>query len=151
MARMHSRKHGKSGSKKPVKKHKHTWIRYSEKEVEQLIVKLAKQGKSQSEIGIILRDTYGVPSIHDLLKKKLNKILDENKLQSKLPEDLTNLIRKDILIIKHMERNKKDMHAKRGLILTESKIHRLSKYYKRIGKLPSNWRYDRKQAELLVS
>ena len=151
MARMYSGRHGKSGSKKPIKKHKHTWIRYSTKEVEQLIVKLAKQGKSQSEIGLILRDTYGVPSVRDLLKKKLNKILAENKLQPELPEDLSNLIKKEILIMKHFERNKKDMHAKRGLILTESKIHRLAKYYKRVGRIPSNWQYDRKQAELLVS
>ncbi len=151
MGRMYSGKKGKSGSKKPVKKHKLTWIRYSNKEIEQLIIKLAKQGKSQSEIGMILRDTYGVPSVRDILKKKLYKILEENKIIPKLPEDLTSLIKNEIKIIKHFERNKKDMHAKRGLLLTESKIHRLSKYYKRIGKLPQNWTYDRKQAEILVS
>ena len=148
---MYSGKKGKSGSKKPVKKHKLTWIRYSNKEIEQLIIKLAKQGKSQSEIGMILRDTYGVPSVRDILKKKLYKVLEENKIIPKLPEDLTSLIKNEIKIIKHFERNKKDMHAKRGLLLTESKIHRLSKYYKRIGKLPQNWTYDRKQAEILVS
>ena len=73
MGRMYSGKKGKSGSKKPVKKRKLTWIRYSEKEVEQLIIKLAKQGKSQSEIGMMLRDTYGVPSVRDLLKKSCMK------------------------------------------------------------------------------
>jgi len=151
MARRYSGKHGKSGSKKPIKKHKLTWIRYSNKEIEQLVIKLAKQGKSQSEIGMILRDTYGVPSVRDLLKKKLHVVLEENKLASKLPEDLSNLIKHEIRIIKHLERNKKDMHAKRGLLLTESKIHRLAKYYKTIGKLPENWTYDRKQAEILVS
>ncbi len=82
MGRMYSGKKGKSGSKKPVKKRRLTWIRYSGKEVEQLVIKLAKQGKSQSEIGMILRDTYGVPSVRDLLKKKLNKILQEDKLLS---------------------------------------------------------------------
>ena len=151
MARMYSGKHGKSGSKKPIKKHKLTWIRYSNKEIEQLIIKLAKQGRSQSEIGMILRDTYGVPGVRDLLKKKLNKVLVENKLTPKLPEDITSLIRNEIKIIKHLEKNKKDMHAKRGLFLTESKIHRLSKYYKTIGKLPKDWKYDRKQAEIIVS
>ena len=151
MARMYSGKHGKSGSKKPIKKHKLTWIRYSNKEIEQIIVKLAKQGKSQSDIGMILRDTYGVPSVRDLLKKKLHKILEENKLLPKLPEDLSYLIKNEIKIIKHMDRNKKDMHAKRGLLLNESKINRLSKYYKRIGRLPQSWTYDRKQAEILVS
>ncbi len=148
---MYSGKKGKSGSKKPIKKHKLAWIRYSTKEIEQLITKLAKQGKSQSEIGMILRDTYGVPSVRDLLKKKLNKILEENKLLPKLPEDLSYLIKNEINLVKHFERNKKDMHAKRGLLLTESKIHRLAKYYKNIGKLPKDWTYDRKQAEILVS
>ena len=148
---MYSGKHGKSGSKKPIKRHKLVWIRYQNKEIEQLIVKLAKQNKSLSEIGMILRDTYGVPSVRDLLKKKLHKILGENKLLPKLPEDLTSLIKREIQIIKHLERNKKDMHAKRGLLLTESKIHRLSKYYKEIGKLPQDWKYIREQAEILVS
>ena len=151
MARMYSGKKGKSGSKKPLRKHKLTWVRYSNKEIEQLILKLAKQGKSQSEIGMLLRDTYGVPSIREILKKKLYKVLDENKLAPKLPEDLSSLIKHEIRIIKHFDRNKKDMHAKRGLLLTESKINRLSKYYKKIGKLPENWTYDRKQAEMLVS
>jgi len=151
MARRYSGKHGKSGSKKPIKKHKLTWIRYQNKEIEQLIVKLAKQGKSQSEIGMILRDTYGVPNVRDLLKKKLNHVLEENKLLKKMPDDLTDLIKREIKIVKHLDKNKKDMIAKRGLLLTESKIHRLSKYYKKVGKLPPKWTYSRKEAEILVS
>jgi small subunit ribosomal protein S15 len=150
MGRMYSGKKGKSGSKRPVKKRKLTWIRYSPKEVEQLVIKLAKQGKSQSEIGMILRDIYGIPSIRDLLKKKLNKFLLENKIASEIPEDLTNLIKNEIRIKKHLERNKNDMHAKRGLLLTNSKINRLIKYYKKINKLPLNWKYDSKSAELII-
>ncbi len=151
MARMYSGKHGKSGSKKPVRKHKLVWIRYQDHEIEQLILKLAKQNKSSSEIGMILRDTYGIPDVKDLLKKKLNKVLEENNVLPSLPEDLSSLIKREIQIIKHFERNKKDMHAKRGLLLTESKIHRLSKYYKKIGKLSKDWKYTREQAEILVS
>ena len=49
-----------------------------------------------------------------------------------------------------MEKNKKDYVAKRGLQLTESKIKRLTKYYKRVGKLPENWKYDREKVKLLV-
>ncbi len=150
MGRMYSGKKGKAGSKKPVKKRKLTWIRYSAKEVEQLIIKLAKQDKNQSEIGMILRDTYGVPSVRDLLKKKLNKILEENKLASEIPDDLSYLIKNEIRIKKHLDINKHDMHAKRGLLLTNSKIHRLVKYYKRLRKLPESWKYDHKTAELLI-
>ncbi len=46
--------------------------------------------------------------------------------------------------------HKHDMHAKRGLLLTNSKINRLVKYYKKIKKLPENWKYDDKTAEFLV-
>ena len=56
----------------------------------------------------------------------------------------------EILISKHLENNKKDVPAKRGLELTESKIHRLSKYYKKIGRIPKDWKYDRSKAKLLI-
>lgn len=150
MARMYSRKRGKSGSTKPVKKVKPSWVRYSSKEIEQLILKLHKAGESTSEIGIILRDTYGVPDVKAITKKRITKILEDNKVVLKLPEDLTNLIRKDIALMAHLEINKKDMPAKRGHQLTESKIKRLVKYYKKINKLPKDWNYDVKKAKLLV-
>jgi len=150
MARMYSRKKGKHGSKKPVKKTKPLWLRYSGKETEQLITKLAKSGKTSSEIGIILRDTYGVPSVRALTKKKITQILNENNLQKKLPYDLLALIKREIDIMKHLESNKNDMTAFRGLQLTESKIGRLVKYYKRTGKLPGDWKYDRANAKLLL-
>jgi len=148
---MYSGKRGKSGSKKPVKKTKKVWLRYSDKEVEQLIIKLAKQGNTPSKIGIILRDTYGVPDVRQVLEKKIGKILEEHKLKSQLPEDLTALIKKELNVLKHLETNKKDMPAKRGLNLTESKINRLVKYYIRKGILDKNWVYDREKAKLLVS
>jgi len=150
MARMHSGKKCKSGSKKPLERKKPTWLRYSAKEIESLVVKLAKSGKNTSEIGLILRDSYGIPDVEFLTKKRLNKILKENKLESKLPEDLKNLIRRQIAISKHLEKNKQDQTAKRGLLLTESKINRLVKYYKRNKVLPEDWKYTRETAELLA-
>lgn len=151
MARTYSRAKGKSGSTKPLKKGNRSWVRYDKKELEQIIVKLRNQEKTQSEIGLILRDTYGVPDVRPVLGKKLGKFLKDNKLSGELPEDLINLIKKDIAIMKHRETNKKDMTSKRGLILTESKIHRLVKYYKKTGKLSKDWKYDRAKAKLLVS
>lgn len=150
MARMYSRRKGKAGSKKPVKKVKPVWIRYTSKEIEQLVVKLSKAGKSASEIGIILRDTYGVPDVKTLTKKKISKILEENKIGPRIPYDLVALIKKDIAIMKHIDTNKKDMTARRGLMLTESKIRRLTKYYKRTDKLQKDWTYDRSKAKLLI-
>ncbi|HLD02239.1 MAG TPA: 30S ribosomal protein S15 [Candidatus Nanoarchaeia archaeon] len=150
MAKMHSRARGKSGSKKPLKKVKHSWLTYEPKEIDQLIVKLAKAGHHPSHIGMMLRDSYGIYDVQFLAKKKITQILAENKLLREIPEDLLHLIKKDIAIMKHVEVNKKDMSAKRGLILTEGKIHRLAKYYKREGRLPAEWTYDRSKAKVLV-
>ena len=150
MARMYSRKKGKSSSKKPVKKTKPVWLRYGSKETEQLVIKLTKAGKTASEIGIILRDSYGIPSVKVVTKKKIVKIMEENKLTKTLPFDLLALIKKEIAIMKHMDANKKDMTAKRGLTLTDSKIRRLVKYYKKSKKLPADWNYDKKNAKLII-
>ena len=151
MARLYSRKKGKAGSTKPANKSKPVWLRYGESEVEQLIIKLAKQDYTKSHIGLILRDTYGIPSVGNILNKRMGKFLEENKLNSKLPEDLLALIKKEIDLMKHLEENKKDMSAKRGLILTESKINRLVNYYKNKGILGKDWKYNRDKAKLLIS
>ena len=146
MARMHSRKHGKSGSKKPQKKVLPVWLRYKPKEVELIIAKLAKEGKNSPDIGTILRDTYGIPDARLLFNKKLSSIIKKSGIKSDVPDDLTALIRKSVTIKKHMEANKKDQTAKRGLILTESKIKRLTKYFKKTGKLSSEWKFDPERA-----
>ncbi len=74
MARMYSRKKGKSGSKNPIKKAKASWIDFSSKEIEQLIIKLAKSGNNPSRIGLMLRDSYGVPNVQNVANKKILKI-----------------------------------------------------------------------------
>lgn len=150
MARMHSRKKGQAGSSKPLKPSKPTWTRYSEKELEILIAKIAKEGKSASEIGLALRDTYGIPSIKALTGKTIKQILDEKKLLPDLPWDLHSLIKRAVIIRKHLEENHKDTTALRGLQLTESKIKRLAKYYKKSGVLPLTWKYDPKAVKLYV-
>lgn len=150
MARMYSRKKGKAGSRRPISRAKRSWIRYKPKEVELLVVKLAKEGKSPSHIGMFLRDTYGIPDVKYLVKKSVLQILREKKLVPEIPEDLTALIKKSIMVRKHIEKNRKDMTAKRGLELTESKIRRLVKYYKRTKKLPQDWTYSPESIKLLV-
>jgi len=150
MARIHARRKGKSGSKHPYRASKPDWVPYESREIEELIVKLAKDGNSQSKIGIILRDQYGIPSVKDLTGKKIGYFLKKNKLESDLPEDIQNLIRKAINLRKHLEKHKKDKHNRRGLQLIESKIRRLAKYYKREGRLPGDWRYEPEKARLMI-
>ncbi len=143
MARLYSRKKGKSGSKKPLKKVKSSWLNYGEKEVENLVLKLAKAENSSSKIGIILRDSYGIPDVQIITNKKISKILEENKLTPEIPDDLLSLIKRETKIMKHLSLNKKDMVTKRGLMLTSSKIRRLIKYYKAEGKIQQDWSYEK--------
>ena len=139
---MHSGRKGKSGSKRPLNRQVPGWVRYSDKEIEMLIVKFAKENKTSSEIGMILRDVYGVPDIKAITKKSITKILKEKDLTSELPEDLIAIMRKLIAVKQHVANNKQDMSAKRGYQLTEAKIKRLIKYYKRVGRIPVKWKYD---------
>ncbi len=148
MARMYSRKRGKSGSKKPRKK-KHEWIMYNKEEVEKLIVKLAKEGYLSSQIGMVLRDQYGVPDVREF-ELRITKVLEKHGFSKAVPEDMFNLMKKAIALRRHLEKNKKDGISKRGLILTESKIRRLGKYYIKTGKLPADWKYSPEKAKLLV-
>jgi len=141
MARMHSGARGKSGSKKPAKRIP-SWAPYKEKEVEKLVVKYAKSGKKSSEIGMILRDSYGINSVQALTGKKVNAILAENQLSSKLPDDVLSLIKKMIDLKQHLEKNKHDQTARLGMLLTNSRIKRLVKYYQRRKRLPVDWQLD---------
>lgn len=150
MARMYSRKHGKSGSTKPVKKTIPAWIRYKAKEVEMLVVKLAKAGHSPSMIGTMLKDSYGIPDTRTITKKRITEILKDRELLSAIPEDLMALIKKSIAVRKHMESHRQDKGALRGYQLTESKVRRLIGYYKKAKKLPVDWKYDPNRIALLL-
>ena len=146
---MYARKKGKAGSHRPISK-KAPWVAYKPEEVEKIVAKLAKQGYQSSAIGMILRDTYGVPLSVPATKKKITKIMKERGIQAPVPEDLFNLLKRAVNLQDHMVKNKKDYTSKRGLELTESKIRKLAKYYIRAGKLPESWKYRLDEARLLV-
>lgn len=150
MARMYGKSKGKSGSKKPYRTTPPEWVAFNRDEVEELVVKLAREGKNASTIGIILRDQHGIPDVKLITGKSITKILERHKLAPEIPEDLFFLMKKAVKISEHIEKNKKDMVAKRGLQLTEARIRRLADYYKEKGKLPENWKYSLNTARLLV-
>ena len=129
---------------------KPSWVTHTEDEVEQIIEKLAKEGKGSAQIGTVLRDQYGIPSARIVAGKKISKVMKEKKLYSKLPEDLFNLLKNAVRLRGHLERNKRDAHSKRGLEKTESRVRDLAKYYIRKGSLPVGWKYDPERAKLLV-
>jgi ribosomal protein S15P/S13E len=70
-------------------------------------------------------------------------------LAPEIPEDLYHLIKKAVSVRKHLERNRKDKDSKFRLILVESRIHRLARYYKRAKKLPPTWKYESSTASAL--
>jgi len=145
---MHSRKKGKSGSKKPVRTTPAEWVAYTPEEIEGFVVKLRNAGNSPSKIGIILRDQYGIPSVKESTGKTVLSILQKNNVAPKMPEDMRNLIRKATNLRRHLAENPKDKHNSHGLQLIESKIKRLSKYYRNVNRLPSTWVYDPEKAKL---
>jgi small subunit ribosomal protein S13e len=78
------------------------------------------------------------------------------------------LIKKAVAVRKHLSTNRKDRDGKlyvastprtknllltspSRLILIESRIHRLSRYYKTVGVLPPTWRYESATASTLVA
>jgi len=135
-------KRGRSASTRPASKVPPSWVQYSNEEVEQLVVELARRGFTPSMIGVVLRDQYGIPLAKLITGKKISEILREHGLYPEIPEDLMALIRRALRIRKHLEEHPKDESSRRGLILIESKIRRLVKYYKRVGKLPEDWTYE---------
>jgi len=151
MARMHSRKKGRSGSTRPARLEKPVWIELSPEEVESEVVKLARKGHSKSMIGTIMRDSRGVPLVKVVTGKKVSQILEENNIETTLPEELANLVRKALSIRKHLETNHKDLEARKGLNRTESKIYRLIKYYKKKKILAPDFKYDVEKIRTLVA
>lgn len=141
MARLYASKRGKSGSTRPISKKSPSWCKYREEEVEALVVKLAKQGNSPSMIGLILRDSYGIPLARSISGKKVSQLLRQSQASPSIPEDLQVLVQKAKDLAKHLQRNKQDSVNKHSMALVESKIHRLTKYYKSEGLLSQDWKY----------
>jgi len=141
MARLYTSKRGRSGSTRPISKKSPAWCKYTPEEVEALVLKLAREGNSPSNIGIMLRDRYGIPLISSITGKTVNEILRDAKQEGTLPEDLSSLVKKANDLRRHLDKNRKDHVNKRSLAMIESKIHRLVKYYRGKGQLRPDWEY----------
>jgi small subunit ribosomal protein S15 len=140
---------GRSHSVRPVSKRPPSWCKYEAEEVEALVIKLAREGNPPSRIGTILRDQHGIPLTKSLTGKTISGILAEAEMAASIPEDLEMLLKKASRLSTHLERNKMDLVNKRSLQIVEAKVHKLSKYYKREGVLPSDWKYEPKAASIV--
>ncbi|PPS12785.1 hypothetical protein GOBAR_AA07838 [Gossypium barbadense] len=127
------------------------YVELSPSKVEENICKFAKKGLTPSQIGVILRDSHGIAQVKSVTGSKILRILKAHGLAPEIPEDLYHLIKKAVAIRKHLERNRKDKDSKFRLILVESRIHRLARYYKKTKKLPPVWKYESTTASTLVA
>merc|ERR1711990_50580 len=139
------------GSALPYRRSPPTWLKSSAQDIEDHVCKLAKKGLTPSQIGVILRDSNGVAQVKSVTGSKILRLLKKNGLAPELPEDLYCLIKKAVAVRKHLERNRRDKDSKFRLILIESRIHRLARYYRKTRKLPANWRYESSNAAALVA
>jgi small subunit ribosomal protein S13e len=103
------------------------------------------------QIGVVLRDSSGIAQVKTVTGTKVLRLLKKNGLAPEIPEDLFFLIKKAVNVRKHLERTRKDKDSKFRLIMIESRIHRLARYYRRTRKLSPNWKYDSATASTLIS
>ena len=130
MGRMYGRGKGISKSSMPYRKVAPKRIAVEASEIVEKIEALAKKGFMPSKIGVILRDSFAIPQSSLITGSKILRILKKKGVAPQFPEDLYCLMRKAVSIRKHIEKNNRDKDSKYRLILVESKIHRLARYYK---------------------
>merc|ERR1712031_24543 len=107
-------------------------------------------GLTPSQIGVILRDSHGIAQVSHVTGSKILRLLKKHGLAPEIPEDLYFLIKKAVAVRKHLERNRKDKDSKFRLILIESRIHRLARYYKLAKRIAGNWKYESSNAAALL-
>ncbi len=111
----------KNKAEKPV------WLKYTEKEVKDIILNIIKKHPEMTseKIGLVLRDTYGIPTAK-IYKIKVSQVLKEAKAYKN--PDLENIGKKVTKLEKHMEKNKKDQRTKRALTIAKSRLKKIKEY-----------------------
>jgi len=151
MARMYGKGKGISRSALPFKRSVPTWCKTPATDIVKTILQFSRKGMMPSQIGVTLRDQTGIPRVKAVTDNTIVRILRKAGMAPEIPEDLYCLMRKAVSIRKHMERNRSDKDAKFRLILVESKIHRLARYYKSHKKIAPTWKYTAAKASTAVA
>jgi small subunit ribosomal protein S15 len=103
------------------------WLKMSEEDLKKVIKELADKYQP-AQIGIILRDQYGVPSTK-VFGKKLGAYLKELGIEA--DENLTRAEKKAERLAEHFKENVTDMKAKHKLQKAQTRANILRKYSKR--------------------
>jgi len=106
---------------------KPVWLKYTEQEVKDIILAIAKKDPSLTteKIGLILRDTYGIPRTH-LYNFKISQVLKST--DSYKNPDQKNIKKKVEKLTKHYEKNKQDKKTHRSLMITRAKLKKINDY-----------------------
>ena len=107
--------------KKPI------WLKYTEAEVREIILKTHEKNPelTSEKIGIILRDNYGIPKAK-IYGINISQVLKEaNKYEN---PDLKNLETKTSNLNKHLLKNKHDQRTARSFIITQAKLKKVKDY-----------------------
>ena len=106
---------------------KPVWLKMSEEELKKLVLELSEKYQP-AQIGLILRDQYGVPTTK-VFGRKLSAYLKEAGKNEFF--ELKNVEKKVAAIKEHMESNITDKKAKHKLQKSMSKLNAMRKYSER--------------------
>ncbi|MGC9309809.1 MAG: hypothetical protein ACP5D2_03900 [Candidatus Nanoarchaeia archaeon] len=104
---------------------KPVWVKMDEKQLKKIIAELSKTYPA-SQIGLILRDSYGIPTTR-LYGKKLKQYLKEQGIETN--EELESMEKKVNHLKKHIQNNITDKKAKHKLQKAQSRLNKLRKHY----------------------
>ena len=149
---MHTGGHGKAKSRKPEVEIgvRPQDLELTNEQVEEIIVGYAKQNMHQAQIGQALKDKHGVKYVKQVFGKRLGVILKTKGFATGFPQDFLDLIKKAVTMRSHLAKNHRDTYNNTRLKRVESKIWRLTKYYKSAGRIPQEWKYEPERAALLI-
>lgn len=112
------------------KMQKPSWVKLSEEDLVK-VVKDLSQKYAPSQLGIILRDQYGIPTTK-VFGKKLKAYLKEAGVERN--EDLENLQKKVDKMKEHLKTNITDKIAKHKLQGAQSKLDVAKRYFEKKSK-----------------
>merc|ERR1712159_309641 len=75
MGRMHSKGKGIARRSLPYKRTPPSWVKQSAADTVKEICSMAKKGYSPSSIGVVLRDSHGIPQVKMIAGNKIARIL----------------------------------------------------------------------------
>jgi small subunit ribosomal protein S15 len=150
VSRIHSGHKGRAGSHRPYPLQKPAWVTLDRAEIVEEALKLSKAGSNAAQVGMVLRDAYGIPSVRAVLGQRMTPLLKEAGVTPDLPDDLQALLKRVVHLQRHLQTHPKDRSNRRGLTLMESRIRRLTRYYRTRKMLPEKWSYTAATAVLQV-